>query len=130
MSLTDYITGVQHIGIPAKDLDETIAFYEKLGFEKAGYFPNGDNHCAFMRLGNLTIETYDGEISETREEGSISHISINTTDIEKAFDEAHKLGLNVIDSEIQSIPSFWDNGIRFFNILGPNNEKLEFCQIL
>ena len=35
-----------------------------------------------------------------------------------------------VDPEIQSIPSFWKHGIRYFNIYGPNGETIEFCQIV
>lgn len=62
--------------------------------------------------------------------GAINHISLNTTDIEKAFSAAKEQGLRLVNDEIQSIPSFWDRGIRFFNILGPNEETIEFCHIL
>ncbi len=61
MAVSDYITGIQHVGIPTDDLDGTIKFYKDLGFELAGLFPNGDNRCAFMRFGNLTIETWEGD---------------------------------------------------------------------
>ena len=50
-------------------------------------------------------------------------------DIEKAWDDAKAAGLNFIDPEIQALP-FWKNGVRFFNVLGPNGEKVEFGQIL
>ena len=26
--------------------------------------------------------------------------------------------------------AFWDKGARYFFIQGPNNEKIEFCEIL
>ncbi|EHL97088.1 glyoxalase family protein [Lentilactobacillus parafarraginis F0439] len=129
MAIKDDITGIQHVGIPSKDLDKTIAFYESLGFDQAGLFHNGENRCAFMRFGNLTIETWEGDpVAMTT--GAINHISLNTTDVDKAFADAKAQGLNLKNSEIQSIPSFWDKGIRFFNILGPNQETIEFCQIL
>ena len=35
MKLQDNATGFQHIGFPTNDLQETIAFYEKLGFRVA-----------------------------------------------------------------------------------------------
>ncbi|KRK48577.1 VOC family protein [Secundilactobacillus kimchicus] len=129
MAINEYITGIQHVGIPTDDLDSTIAFYKGLGFEQAGLFPNGQEHCAFMRLGNLTIETWTGDPT-AKKAGAINHISLNTTDVEAAFAAAKKQGLTLVNTEIQSIPSFWDNGIRFFNILGPNQETIEFCQIL
>ena len=39
--MSEYTTDLQHSGMPAKDLDETIEFYtKKLGFELAGLFHN------------------------------------------------------------------------------------------
>ncbi|MGX6428452.1 VOC family protein [Levilactobacillus yonginensis] len=129
MAINDFITGIQHVGIPSADLDKTIAFYKSLGFEQAGLFPNGANRCAFMRFGNLTIETWEGDPTNPTA-GAINHISLNTTDVDQAFAAAKEQGLDLVNDEIQSIPSFWDKGIRFFNILGPNHETIEFCQIL
>lgn len=129
MAIQDYFTGIQHVGIPSADLDKTIAFYKSIGFEQAGLFPNGDNRCAFMKFGNLIIETWEGDPTNPQA-GAINHISLNTTDVDKAFAAAKEQGLNLVNDEIQSIPTFWDKGIRFFNILGPNHETIEFCQIL
>ncbi|AZZ61669.1 VOC family protein [Oenococcus oeni] len=129
MALKNFFTGIQHVGIPSADLDKTIDFYKSLGFEEAGLFKNGKNRCAFMRFGNLTIETWEGDPAVMKA-GAINHISLNTTDIEKAFSAAKEQGLRLVNDEIQSIPSFWHRGIRFFNILGPNEETIEFCQIL
>lgn len=129
MAVQEFITGIQHVGIPTADLDRTMAFYESLGFERAGLFHNGENRCAFMRFGNLTIETWEGDPTNPTA-GAINHISLNTTDVEQAFAAAKEQGLDMVNDEIQSIPSFWDKGIRFFNILGPNKETIEFCEIL
>ena len=58
--MTAFTTDLQHSGMIAKDLDETIKFYrEVMGFELAGLFMNGENRCAFLRYGHLTIETWD-----------------------------------------------------------------------
>lgn len=35
MNLKTYTTGIQHIGIPTNDIEKTIEFYQKLGFEIA-----------------------------------------------------------------------------------------------
>lgn len=128
MAIQDYVTGVQHVGIPTKDLAATIAFYEALGFEQTGLFPNGNSHCAFLKLGNLVIETWEGE--PVGHAGAINHVSLDATDIEKAFAAAKAAGFELIDHDIQSIPTFWQHGIRYFNILGPNQEIIEFCEIL
>ena len=31
---------------------------------------------------------------------------------------------------IQSIPTFWEKGIKYFKIMSPTGEPVEFCQIL
>ncbi|MGP4116155.1 VOC family protein [Levilactobacillus zymae] len=129
MAIQDYFTGIQHVGIPSADLDKTIAFYKSIGFEQAGLFHNGDNRCAFMKFGNLIIETWEGDPTNPQA-GAINHISMNTTDVDKAFAAAKEQGLDLVNDEIQSIPTFWDKGIHFFNILGPNHETIEFCEIL
>lgn len=130
MTLTDYVTGIQHVGIPSKDLDVTIAFYQKLGFQMAGLFHNGANRCAFLQLGNFIIETWEGD-SVTEQTGAINHVSLNTTDVDRAFQLVNQIpDVTVLDKTIQTIPSFWDYGIRFFNILGPNHETIEFCEKL
>ena len=128
--MTAFTTDFQHSGMVAKDLDETIAFYtEKLGFEVAGIFHNGENRCAFLRYGHLTIETWEGEPAPMTT-GAINHWAFDTPDIEAAFENAKELGLKFKDTEIQHIDSFWEHGIRFFNVYGPNGETIEFCQIV
>ena len=126
--MTAFTTDFQHSGMVAKDLDETIAFYtEKLGFEIAGIFHNGENRCAFLRYGHLTIETWEGEPAPMTT-GAINHWAFDTPDIEAAFENAKELGLKFKDTEIQHIDSFWEHGIRFFNVYGPNGETIVFFQ--
>lgn len=128
--MTAFTTDLQHSGMPAKDLDETIAFYtETLGFELAGLFHNGANRCAFLRYGHLTIETWEGDPAPMTT-GAINHWAFDTPDIEAAWANAKELGLNIKEREIQSIPTFWEHGIRYFNVVGPNGETIEFCQIV
>ena len=112
MSIRDTVTGVQHVGIPTTDLEGTIAYYERLGFECLGIYPNGEDRCTFL------------------ENGAINHFALDSTDIEASFAEAQKLGLNFVEGSIQHIDTFWSNGIRYFNVLGPNHEVIEFCQIM
>ena len=114
--MTAFTTDFQHSGMVAKDLDETIAFYtEKLGFEVAGIFHNGENRCAFLRYGHLTIETWEGEPAPMTT-GAINHWAFDTPDIEAAFENAKELGLKFKDTEIQHIDSFWEHGIRYVPI--------------
>ena len=126
MSFSKIATGLQHIGVPTNDLDRTIDFYISLGFEVAHRAANGDEQVAFLRLGDLTIETYQN-FRAVGQPGAVDHIAINVTDVDQARRIADAMGLEVIEEG--QLP-FWDNGVRYFTILGPNREKLEFNQYL
>lgn len=48
--MKDYATGIQHIGIPTKDMEATQSFYEKLGFEAAFETVNDGNQVKFFTI--------------------------------------------------------------------------------
>lgn len=128
--MKDFMTGIQHIGIPTNDMQKTISFYEKLGFQVALRTMNEEAHeeVAFLRLENLVIETYENRAAKM-EAGAIDHIAIDVTDIEEAYAFIEASGLNTEKDPIHFLP-FWTNGVKFFTIAGPNREKIEFSQYL
>ena len=40
MKISDFCTGLQHIGVPTNDIERTKAFYEHLGFQQVGLRKN------------------------------------------------------------------------------------------
>lgn len=130
MNLQELTAGIQHIGIPTNDIEKTVAFYNGLGFETALRTKNeaAGEPVAFLRLKNLTIETYETRAAKNRA-GAIDHIALNVADIDRAFQAAKAEGYSLLDKEVQFLP-FWEHGVRFFTIEGPNAEKIEFSQML
>lgn len=126
MDLKTYTTGIQHIGIPTNDIEKTIAFYQKLGFEIALQTVNeeADEKVAFLELETLVIETYENKAAKM-ESGAIDHVAINVKDIEEVYRYIEAEKMNTTKDTIHFLP-FWDNGVRFFTIEGPNKEKVEF----
>ena len=122
------VKGFQHIGLPTNDLEKTLEFYTALGFEPVYQKEhNGEKFC-FMKLGDLCIETFEnGNAADCA--GAIDHIALDVDDVEAAWNTVKEWGYEPIDPEIQFLP-FWERGVRYFNILGPNNEKVEFSQVL
>lgn len=130
MQLAEMMTGVQHIGIPTNNIDITIAFYESLGFRNIYRTINkasGEAVC-FLQMKNLCIATYQNGQAALHA-GALDHIAIDVTDIDAAYQAVQRLGCTFFEDGISSLP-FWEKGIRYFIILGPNQEKIEFCQIL
>ena len=126
MAFAKLATGVQHIGVPTNDIAKTIAFYEKLGFINAHQVDNNGEMVAFLKLGDLVSETYQNG-KAVGIAGAVDHIAINVTDVDAARAIADEMGLEVI--EAGQLP-FWTNGVKYFTVLGPNQEKIEFNQYL
>jgi catechol 2,3-dioxygenase-like lactoylglutathione lyase family enzyme len=132
------INHLQHIGIPVADLEASELFYQNLGFQNvmASQFdrPAGKGKVAMMQNGTIIIEIYQlppAELAEIRKRknGHIDHIAFDVDDIDKAFNELRKAGFNTIEPAPLYLP-FWTNGCKYFNILGPAGERLEFNQLL
>ena len=127
-SINELATGLQHIGIPTNDIEASKAFYLSLGFSIELDTWNKEEHVIFFRLGDLTLEVYqNGQAVLTP--GAVDHICVNVTDVEAVYEEVKKLGYQSIEDGIQFLP-FWENGVRYFTIFGPNKEKIEFGQYL
>ena len=130
MNLREQLNGVQHIGIPTNDIENTIEFYQKLGFEIAFQTVNeeANEKVAFLKLHTLVIETYENKAA-VMQSGAIDHIAIDVKDIEKVYAMINQAGLNSTQDTVHFLP-FWENGVKFFTLEGPNKEKVEFSQYL
>ncbi len=132
------IRRLQHIGLPVTSLAASTAIYERFGFTVAmrSTFPHpeGTGHVAMLQLAEITLELYEfpapalAEI-RARSNGHIDHIAFDVPDIDAAFAALADAGLTPLEPAPVFLP-FWANGCRYFNILGPDGERLEFNQIL
>ena len=144
MNIKDFTTGVQHIGIPTNDIKKTIEFFQLLGFNIAYRTINGPEEVAFLQLHNLVIETYQNRQAKM-EYGAIDHIALDVKNIESLFKEVKVIAdkvqekantevnaiplFRILDTQVNGLP-FWEKGVKFFTIEGPNKEKIEFCEKL
>ena len=134
----DFIHRIQHIGIPAHDLEVSIPFYERLGFENVMESPfefdGGFGTCVMMKNHEVIVELYqmpENQLAEIkkRTNGHVDHFAIDVTDVDYAFETLKKAGFEILE-ETPTFLHFWKNGTRFFNVKGPSGEIIEFNQIL
>lgn len=95
---------------------------------------DGQGTCVMMQLGDIILELYqlpEAALAEirTRKHGHVDHVAFDVNDIDEAFAIAKQSGLN-IQEEAPVFLQFWKNGCKYFNITGPDGERLEFNQIL
>lgn len=128
MEIKDYCNGVQHVGIPSNNIERTKNFFTDLGFTTVYSTINGTEKVAFLQLGNLIIETWQNN-EATMRYGAIDHISLDVKNIDELFPKVKALGYPLVDDHVTFLP-FWEHGVRFFTIEGPDKEKVEFCEKL
>ena len=129
MDISNYAVGTTHLGLPTTCYDETVSFYQGLGFTEAFSmtFDDGER-LIFLRLKGLLLEIYEASQSAGIA-GAVDDVAIDVTAIESVFDAINAEGYVLLDDHVCSMP-FWSNGEKYFTIQGPNKEKIEFVQIL
>ena len=139
MLLKGNLRGLQHIGLPVTNLERSKAFYSELGFVEIMRtdLPRASEaiQVAMMHHEELTLELYQLEKEErqmiaNRTDGHIDHLALDVMDIEQAYTEICAAGLEVLEEDAPVFLPFWDQGVKFFTIRGPDGEKVEFNQIL
>ena len=124
------IVGVAHIGLPTNDLQKTVEFYKSLGFKEImqTYNEKAGEKVAFLQIKNYCIETFENR-QAAMSDGAYQHVALDVEDIESMYQKICNEKYTVITDGIEELP-FWENGVRFFMIKGPNEERIEFCQKL
>lgn len=128
MNALETITGLQHIGLPTNNIEKTIEFFQTFGFtiDWRSEKPE-DSYVCFLKNGSCMIEAYYTE-NPAMENGAVDHIALNVTDLDAMYEYAKSKGYESIEGP--NFLPFYENGVRYFIILGPNHEKLEFNQKL
>ena len=116
---------LQHIGIPTNDMDKTVEFYKKIGFEVAHETKDGDVRVVFLKLKALVLEIYENNAAALCN-GAVDHIAFDVVDIEEAYKFITGLQIKIL-TEITFLP-FWEKGIKFFIAQDQNLERLEYAQ--
>ena len=132
------IQGFQHLGLPVTDIEKSKTFYSQLGFQevmKANLQAKDDTVAVvMMELNGFVLELYqpvghDHSEIAARHDGHIDHLALDVLDINKAFADVQEAGLESIEDSPVFLP-FWENGVKYFSVRGPNGEKVEFNQRL
>jgi len=128
MAIKDRIQGIQHLGLPTRDLAATLAFYQELGFEVE--WEDKADMVAFLRKGSCEIETFQDRTAN-QVWGAWAHVALDVDDVDQTFEDAKAAGYKIVEGEDGPILlHFFENGVKYFTIEGPNKEGIEFNQKL
>jgi methylmalonyl-CoA/ethylmalonyl-CoA epimerase len=129
------IKHISHIGIAVKDLEEGIAFYEKLGLKLEGTeeVPSQKVKVAFFPCGDTRIEllapTADdspvAKFIEKKGEG-IQHLAFAVDDLPSELEKAEAGGITLIDKEPR--PGAHHADIAFLHPKSSLGVLIELCK--
>lgn len=128
MDIKQNISGFDHVGLPTNDMGSTVAFYEKLGFSVLYETDNAGERVVFLGRDGFVIEAYQNGQAALKA-GAVDHIALCVKDIDAAHAACRAMSLPMAQEEIRFLP-FWEKGVRFFILEGPNREKVELIQKL
>lgn len=120
-----------HIGLATDCIEETVKWYiDVLGFELIGSFtsPAGEP-IRFIQNGDIIYEIFQ-PIGGTAAPGKIDHFCYESADIEADYAYCLEKGYRFEAEGIQDLPTVWEKGVRYFKIMSPSGEPVEFCEVL
>ena len=124
---------LDHIGLQSVNSEKDATWYmEKLGFTLKGKFKSsrGDFYTWFVTNGPVTYEISQKADLDPMLQGKVDHIALNSTDIEADYKACVDAGLTVSTKGIESIPSRWEHGCRYFKVVSATGESVEINQDL
>ena len=93
-------------------------------------FPGPKHNCYFLKNGDTVYEMYQNDALDPMVQAKIDHSAFESNDIEADYKFCVEAGYEICTNGIEEIPRFWDNGFRYFKIVSPTGEQIEFGQIL
>ncbi len=121
---------LDHIGLAVTDVEKAMEWYVSvLGGKIEGKFrcDGNDYNVYFIRVGETLYEMYQDTLSPDVA-GKIDHIAYTSEDLEADYKYCLEKGYTVCTNGIEGIPTFWENGCRYFKILSPTGEQVEIAQ--
>ena len=125
--------GFHHAALKCPDLEQSIAFYEKLGMKFYTSWGEGDGRIAMLDIGDGGIlELFAGGTEAETTDPKYIHLALKTDDVEGAYRTALKAGAKP-KSEPRVVP-LNSKPVKLTLccafVYGPGGEEVEFFRVV
>ncbi len=132
--MNGHYQGLGHVAVYTRDMEESIAFYEKLGGSVKGRggvsTPAGEKKLALMSYGGITLELIQSPGAMPMGEGNVPHFAILVDDLDAAAAEVRAAGVDsFLTPEKKVLPELF-GGLQNWFFTGPSGEQIELLQML
>ena len=132
--MKEHYQGLGHIAVHTKDMDGSIAFYERIGgrlSQRAAIpTPEGDKLLALVEFAGVLLELIQGPGPAPMGEGNIPHIAVYVDDVDAAAAELQAAGVDTfLTPEKKVLPDLF-GGLENWFFTGPSGEQVELLHML
>jgi lactoylglutathione lyase len=132
--MKEHYQGLAHIAIYTGNMDESIAFYEKIGGtlrqRESLSTPNGDKLLVLVDFGGFTLELTQLPTPMPLTEGNVPHIAVYVDDLDKTAAEIKAAGVNTFLTPTKTVLPNLFGGVQNWFFTGPSGEQIELLQML
>lgn len=128
--------GLGHVAIYTADMEESIAFYQKIGGSvykrDSVQVPEGEKKLALVEFGGFLLELIEPPAGELvpAGEGSIPHFAVYVDDLDQAAAAIKDAGvISFMTPEKKVLPNTF-GGLQNWFFTGPSGEQIELLQML
>jgi len=131
--MEDIYLGLGHIAVCTENMEESLAFYEKIGgkllkkdiLEK----PDGILELALVALGSVTVELLKYPSGVHLGCGSIPHFALYVRDVDEAAARIREKGVDSFKAPAKNVDPRLFGGLENWFFTGPSGEEIELLKM-
>ena len=132
--MKEHYQGLGHVAIYTADMDQSIAFYEKIGGglknQASIQTPDGVKKLALVDFGGVTLELIQAPTPMPLTEGNIPHFAVYVDDVDAAAADIRAAGVDTfLTPQKKVLPNLF-GGLENWFFTGPSGEQIELLHML
>ena len=132
--MKEHYQGLGHVAIYTADMDQSIAFYEKIGGglknQASIQTPDGEKRLALVDFGGVTLELIQAPTPMPLTEGNIPHFAVYVRDVDAAAAAIRAAGVDTFMKPEKTVLPNLFGGLENWFFTGPSGEQIELLHML
>ena len=132
--MKEHYQGLGHVAIYTADMDQSIAFYEKIGGglknQASIQTPDGEKKLALVDFGGVTLELIQAPTPMPLTEGNVPHFAVYVDDVDAAAADIKAAGVDTFTTPAKKVLPNLFGGLENWFFTGPSGEQIELLHML
>ena len=132
--MKEHYQGLGHVAIYTADMDQSIAFYEKIGGglknQASIQTPDGEKKLALVDFGGVTLELIQAPTPMPLTEGNVPHFAVYVDDVDAAAADIKAAGVDTFLTPKKKVLPNLFGGLENWFFTGPSGEQIELLHML